>query len=123
MKLTTARVFVRDIARARTFYEHTLGLHLRSDGSARGFCVFDAGACELVLEAVPAGAPPEAQALVGRFSGLSFNVANVHRTHNELKAKGVEFSQAPQLQFWGGTLATLRDPDGNELQIAHRPPA
>ncbi|MBE7418754.1 MAG: VOC family protein [Ideonella sp.] len=121
MKLNTARVFVRDIARSRAFYEHTLGLRLKNDGSARGFCVFDAGTCELVLEAVPVDAP--AQALVGRVTGLAFNVANVHLTYQQLKAKGVEFSAAPQLQFWGGTLATLRDPDGNELQIAHRPPA
>jgi catechol 2,3-dioxygenase-like lactoylglutathione lyase family enzyme len=123
MNLNTVRIFVRDIERAKVFYGSTLGLRLKIDGAARGHCIFDAGNCELLVEAVPADAPPEAQALVGRITGLSFQVPNVHKAHNELKARGVEFTAAPKLQFWGGTAAMLRDPEGNELQLVHRPPA
>ena len=123
MNLNTARVFVHDIRRSKTFYSQLLGLPIKADGAAQGYCVFDAGQCELVVETVAPDAPAEDQVLVGRFTGLSFQVADVQRTHDALSAKGVAFSGRPELQFWGGTLATLHDPDGNELQIVQRPEA
>jgi catechol 2,3-dioxygenase-like lactoylglutathione lyase family enzyme len=120
LNLNTARVFVRDIAKAKTFYSMSLGLPIKADGAAHGYCVFDAGNSELVVESVAADAPEEEQVLVGRFTGLSFQVPDVHKKHWELSARGVEFSGQPDRQFWGGTLATLRDPDGNEIQIVQR---
>ena len=121
LNLNTARIFVRDIARARTFYADKLGLALKAEGTHHGYCVFDAGNAELVIEVVGFDAPAEEQALVGRFTGLSFLVADVHQQHQALSAQGVVFTGAPQVQYWGGTLATLRDPDGNQLQIVQRP--
>jgi catechol 2,3-dioxygenase-like lactoylglutathione lyase family enzyme len=120
LNLNTARVFVRDMAGAREFYGRKIGLRLKAENLANGYCVFDAGNCELVVESVAAGAPPDEQALVGRFTGLSFLVPSVHVAHQDLVAKGVVFTGAPERQHWGGTLATFRDPDGNEFQIAHR---
>jgi catechol 2,3-dioxygenase-like lactoylglutathione lyase family enzyme len=120
MNLNTARIFVRDITRAREFYAQQLGLKLNAADLAHGYCVFNAGNCELVVEAVAPDAPADEQALVGRFTGLSFLVPNVHVAHQDLVTRGVVFTGAPQRQFWGGTLATLRDPDGNELQIVQR---
>lgn len=121
MNLNTARVFVRDLAAARRFYAEGLGLALRAHDVARGYCVFDAGNVELVVEAVPADAPAEDQALVGRFTGLSFRVPSVHVAHQDMVRRGIAFSAAPERQFWGGTLATFRDPEGNEFQIVQRP--
>lgn len=123
MNLNTARVFVRDIARARRFYADGLGLKVHAEDLSHGYCVFNAGNCELVVEAVDAQAPPEDQALVGRFTGLSFLVPSVHVAHQDMVQRGVVFTGAPERQFWGGTLATFRDPDGNEFQIVHRDPA
>lgn len=120
MNLNTARVFVRDIARARSFYAEALGLKLHAQDAARGYCVFNAGNCELVVEAVPGDAPAEDQALVGRFTGLSFLVPNIHVAHQDLTSRGVVFTGAPERQHWGGTLATFRDPDGNQFQLAQR---
>lgn len=120
MNLNTARIFVRDIAKAKTFYSTSLGLLIKADGVAHGYCVFDAGNSELVVESVAPDAPQEEQALVGRFTGLSFQVPDVHEKYRELLARGVEFSGQPEKQFWGGTLATLRDLDGNEIQIVQR---
>ena len=97
-----------------------LGLRITAENLARGYVVFNAGNCELVVESVAPDAPPADQALVGRFTGLSFRVPSVHVAHQDLIAKGVVFTGVPQRQFWGGTLATLRDPDGNEFQIVHR---
>ena len=121
LNLNTARIFVRDIARARKFYADKLGLALKAEGTHHGYCVFDAGNAELVVEVVSFDAPAEEQALVGRFTGLSFLVDDVHQQHRALSAKGVVFTGAPEVQFWGGMLATLRDPDGNQLQIVQRP--
>ncbi len=122
LNLNTARVFVHDIARARAFFADSLGLPLRAYDAARGYCVFDAGQCQLVIESVAADAPAEARARVGRCTGLSFLVPSVHVAHQDLTARGVVFSGPPQRQFWGGTTASFRDPDGNEYQIVQRGP-
>lgn len=75
----------------------------------------------LVVEHVDADAPAEDQALIGRFTGLSFDVADVQSKYAELASLGVAFSGLPEQQSWGGILATLRDPSGNELQLVQQP--
>lgn len=123
MQLNTARVFVKDLAAAKAFYAHALALPLKADGEPHGYCVFQSGSAELVVESVPAEAPDEEQILVGRFTGLSFTVADIQSTCAQLRARGVSFSGDPERQAWGGTLATFRDPSGNELQIVQQPSA
>jgi catechol 2,3-dioxygenase-like lactoylglutathione lyase family enzyme len=120
VNLNTARVFVRDIERARQFYVDALGLKLHAQDLAQGYCVFNAGNCELVVESVHPEAPANDHCLVGRFTGLSFLVPSVHVAHQDLVSRGVVFTTPPERQFWGGTLATFRDPDGNLFQIVHR---
>lgn len=117
MNLNTARVFVRDIAHAKSFYAETLGLNPVAFSAEHGYCVFNTGGVQLVVESVPLDAPREEQELVGRFTGLSFAVSDVEQTYRSLVAAGVEFTGAPEKQAWGGILATLRDPAGNELQV------
>jgi catechol 2,3-dioxygenase-like lactoylglutathione lyase family enzyme len=123
MELNTARVFVQDIQAARQFYASKLGLPLVVDGCRFGYCVFKAGNTELVVEAVAEDAAEEDRLLVGRFTGLSFTVNDVAEKHRELAALGVPFTGLPERQFWGGILATLQDPSGNELQIVQPPRA
>lgn len=117
MKLNAVRLFVGDIAEAKDFYTHVLGLPLKADGSAQGYCILETGAVQLILEAVPADAPADDKAFVGRFTGLSFAVDDIQQKYRELQALGVEFSGEPELQVWGGWLATLLDPSGNGLQL------
>ncbi|MGH6609443.1 MAG: VOC family protein [Burkholderiaceae bacterium] len=121
MNLNTARVFVRDIADAKNFYADALRLRIKVDGSEHGFCVFDAGSATLVVEAVADDAPQDDLALVGRFNGLSFDVADANAAYEELQFRGVAFTGAPEKQFWGGIVATMKDPSGNELQICQQP--
>ena len=45
-----------------------------------------------------------------------FTVDDVHRTYEELLAKGVEFTEEPTERFYG-TDCGLRDPFGNYLRI------
>jgi catechol 2,3-dioxygenase-like lactoylglutathione lyase family enzyme len=121
MDLNAARLFVRDIGVAKDFYGRQLGLPLQYDGSAHGVCVFRSGAMTLIVESVAADAPPDDQVLVGRYSGLSFQVASAQQSCDLLRAQGVEFTEAPERQPWGGVLATFRDPSGNALQICEYP--
>ena len=123
MELSAARIFVRDLSAAQAFYEQTLGLMQVAGSSASGFCVFAAGRCQLVVEFVAPDAPQEEQVLVGRFSGLSFAVRDINSEYSRLLRLGVFFSGAPEPQAWGGVLATLRDPAGNELQLVQYPGA
>jgi catechol 2,3-dioxygenase-like lactoylglutathione lyase family enzyme len=46
---------------------------------------------------------------------ISFLVINVDKAYAELKVRGVRFEAEPADQNWGARLATLRDPDGNNL--------
>jgi predicted enzyme related to lactoylglutathione lyase len=122
MELNTVRVFVRDIESAKQFYAEALGLPIKADGSKYGYCVFKAGSTELVIETVAEDAPEEEEAaLVSRFTGLSFTVQNAEAKYQELAARGVPFTGLPEKQFWGGILATLQDPSGNEIQIIQQP--
>lgn len=121
MNLSTARVFVRDFSAAEAFYGSTLGLPVHARSPEAGWRVFGAGNCQLVVESVPADAPPEDQALVGRLTGLSFTVEDIGASYAELRARGVEFTGPPEVQPWGGTLATLQDPARNELQLVQPP--
>lgn len=120
MNLTAARVFVRDIDEAIAFYSGPLGLKIEAVDAERGFCMFDTGATRLIVEVTDAQ-HDESQALVGRFTGLSFAVEDIQSRHRELLSAGVEFSGAPEQQSWGGWLATFKDPSGNGLQLVQQP--
>ncbi len=121
MKLAALRLFVHDLATARRFYESMLGLRLQVDGAARGFCTFDLSGVTLVVESVAPEANEDEQSLVGRFTGVSFAVADIQIAWRQLQAGGVYFSGAPERQAWGGWLATFEDPAGNQLQIVQNP--
>lgn len=101
--------------------------HLAFESAQRrrkfGCVTFEAGACDLVVERVALDSPAEDRALVGRFSGLSFLVADVESVYQRLLRLRVEFTEAPERQPWGGTLAKLRDPSGNQLQLVQYPGA
>lgn len=121
MKLSALRVFVRDLPEAKAFYRDVLGFAVKVDGAAYNFCLFEAGTADLLVETVPDGSPREEQGLVGRFTGASFDVEDIGAAHLALQEKGVMFTGAPERQYWGGTLATFKDPSGNELQLVQRP--
>ncbi len=121
MKLAAARIFVHDLEQASEFYENLLGLRVGARSPEAGFVVFEAQTCDLVIERVPPDAPQDEQMLVGRFTGLSFDVRNIAIVYQDLVSKRVQFTGSPERQPWGGILATLRDPSGNELQLVEYP--
>ncbi|MFO1329532.1 MAG: VOC family protein [Rubrivivax sp.] len=121
MRLAAVRLHVRRLDRAADFYGHRLGLPLKVDGRALGWCVFALGEVDLVVERVDAEAPEHEQALVGLPSGLSLAVADIQGEQDRLAALGVAFTGPPELQAWGGWLTTFEDPDGNQLQLVQYP--
>ena len=119
MRLAAARIFVSDLSPAIDFYTTLLGPPTAVDPGI--YAVFNANTADIVVETVPADAPPDDLALVGRFTGVSFAVDDIDDTFERLQASGVRFTGGPELQAWGGRLATCIDPSGNELQLVQYP--
>ncbi len=116
-ELYAVRIWVTDWKRALDFYAKTLGMTVGFANEDMGWAeiTFPSGG-RLGLERVEP-ADPEARESVGRFVGVSLSVPDVAAAYAELRAKGVEFLAPPEKQPWGGTLAHLRDPDGNVLTL------
>jgi methylmalonyl-CoA/ethylmalonyl-CoA epimerase len=111
---------VTDLARARNFYEHTLGMRFLFDAGPMIF--FQCGDMRFALGVENASAPRGGTILY-------FKVEDLAAVHTHLAAQGVEFVQPPHLvarmpdhDLW---LAFFRDPDQNVLGLMCeiRPPA
>ena len=48
-------------------------------------------------------------------------VDDIHQECRRLREEGVEFIRLPEQEHWGGWIATLKDPDGNILQLLQLP--
>lgn len=106
------------------FYEGALGLQRLALDPEGGFAIFRCGQDlrpTLGLEAVEAGEAEDLE-LTGRFTGLSFRVADIAAVYQALTARGVAFEGSPEVMDWGGTLAHVRDPAGNILTLVQLPP-
>jgi lactoylglutathione lyase len=122
MRVSSLRVFVGDLEGCAEFFGTKLGLTLKVDGRQHGWLVFDdAAGLSLVVEGVAPDAPAEDRSMVGRFTGISFAVDDIDAEHARLAAAGVPFDGMPERQAWGGSLATLRDPAGNQFQLVSYP--
>ena len=116
-RVASIRVFVFDLDAARRFYDETLGLTGRSDGE--DYSIFAVGDVRLIIE--PVGPTSDYALLVGRFTGFSFEVADVNAAYEDLNGRGVVFLDPPELQPWGGILAHFEDADENILTIVQEP--
>ncbi len=100
-------IFVHDIERAIAFYRDDLGLPLMKQGSFGAEFLED----EPHLGVHPA-IHPDARALVGRHTGVTFHVPNLLEFCDRLRERGVRFLAEPAQQHWG-IMAMVSDPDGN----------
>jgi uncharacterized glyoxalase superfamily protein PhnB len=130
--LATAQVWVHDQDEALAYYTDKVGLELREDvtvpelGNFRWVTVGVPGQPDvaIVLMAIPG--PPvfdektrdQIQELMakGASGGLFFTTDDCRATYEELRAKGVEFTQEPVEQPYGIDCA-LRDPFGNHIRL------
>jgi len=132
LQLRHVNQWVRDQDEALDFYTEKLGMELRDDvtvpemGNFRWLTVGPVGQPDVavVLMAIPG--PPVFDAdtaakitelmAKGAAGGLFFETDDVHAAYEELKAKGVEFTQEPTEQPYGVD-AGFRDPSGNQIRM------
>ena len=119
-QLDYAMVMVSDMRRSVEFYRDTLGIALKFQSPE--WTEFLTGTTTLALHGggVPqkhSGPPSE-----GKPAGvctIGFNVEDVDKTYEELKAKGVRFVMPPtQQEAEGIKLAVALDPDGLTISLA-----
>jgi len=132
-QLTNSLVWVHDQDEALAFYTEKLGLELREDatlpemGDFRWLTVGVVGQPDVSIVLMTPPGPPvfdaETQqqllALVakGAASSLFFATDDLRGTYEELKSRGVEFSQEPTQQPYGMD-AGFRDVSGNQMRMA-----
>ena len=132
IKLSTAQLWVHDQDEALDFYTKKIGWEVRSDvtlpemGDFRWLTVGPADQPEIsvVLMAIPG--PPvmdsdtadQVRDLMSKgFAGTVFlTTEDCRADYEELKARGVEFTEAPEERPYGID-AGLRDPSGNALRL------
>jgi predicted enzyme related to lactoylglutathione lyase len=115
-----ASIPVRDQDKALKFYTTALGFGIVTDqpmapGGQRWLELRIPGAETKVVLFTPDGHEDR----IGTFQGISFMTEDVAKTHAELKARGVEFSEGPTKQEWG-TYAIFKDVDGNQFVLSSK---
>jgi catechol 2,3-dioxygenase-like lactoylglutathione lyase family enzyme len=106
-----------DLARAREFYEHALGLRCIEQNEFA--CVFDVNGTMLRVTAVPEVAKPG-------YTVLGWRVDSIEETIQSLAGNGVVFTRYDAMDqdvngVWttpgGDKVAWFIDPDGNNLSV------
>ncbi len=122
----TVSVFVSDQDRAKKFYTEALGFELRTDeplfpgAENRWVAVAPKGARTEIVLYLPDENWEHYKQVVGQSQALTLNVTDMQALHEELKAKGVNFVQEPDVQPWG-TYAIIEDSEGNRLILSEPP--
>ena len=129
-RLSHATIYVLDQDAAYDFYVNKLGLEVRTDARMengfRWLTVGPKGQPDLEIALMPTGPSPmmdqETSDLLRKLiskgvigSGV-LETADIHKTYEELKAKGVEFSQPPTERFYG-IEALMKDNSGNWFSL------
>ena len=133
-QLTHVQVWVNDQEEALAFYTEKLGMELREDvtlpelGNFRWLSVGIPGQdVSITLMAIPG--PPvfdeatrdQIRSLLakGASGGLFFGTNDAQATYEELRSRGVEFTQEPTEQPYGID-AGFRDSSGNHFRVAQQ---
>jgi len=132
IKIANAQLWVHDQDEALAFYTEKLGMEVRMDvtmaemGNFRWLTVGPVGQPDfaIVLMAIP-GPPvmdPESaeqvRTLMAKgFAGAVFlTTADCRRDYEELRGRGVEFSEPPEERPYGID-SGFRDPSGNSIRL------
>jgi len=132
IKIANAQLWVHDQDEALAFYTQKLGMEVRADvtlpemGDFRWLTVGPPGQDDIAitLMAIP-GAPvmDEASAeqlrdlMAKGFAGAVFlTTDDVRASYEELKARGVEFTESPEERPYGID-SGFRDPSGNSFRL------
>jgi predicted enzyme related to lactoylglutathione lyase len=134
-RLTTTQVWVHDQEDALAFYTEKLGMELREDvtvpelGNFRWLSVGLPGQPDVAITLMAIPGPPvfeeETRKQIlelmakGAAGGLFFATDDCKATYEELKSRGVEFTQPPSEQPYGID-AGFRDQSGNHFRMTQR---
>ena len=138
IKIGFAGVWVHDQDEALAFYTEKLGWELRADvtlpelGGYRWLTVGPPGQEDIAIVLMPIPGPPIMDAETGQqvrdlmakgFAGTVFlTTDDVRASYEELKARGVEFSEPPEERPYGID-SGFRDPSGNAVRLTQVTPA
>jgi len=131
IKIANAQLWVHDQDEALAFYTEKVGMEMRADvtvpelGNFRWLTVGWPGQdVSIVLMAIPG--PPVMDAETGEqvrslvakgFAGTIFlTTDDVHASYEQLKGRGVDFSEQPEERPYGIDSA-FRDPSGNNIRL------
>jgi catechol 2,3-dioxygenase-like lactoylglutathione lyase family enzyme len=123
-RLSVITLGVRDLARARAFYE---ALGWTTGAAAEDDVVFfSAGGLVFALWDRARLAEDSGVADSGGWGGvtLAHNVRSpeeVDSVTEEARAAGASIVREPAETFWGGYSAAFTDPDGHPWEVAHNP--
>jgi catechol 2,3-dioxygenase-like lactoylglutathione lyase family enzyme len=117
MLLSKVTIPVADQERALAFYTKALGFEVVKDtpfgpGKRRIEVRLPGQTVEVVLFTTD-----EDRKRIGTFQPVLFTAPDIQKEYERLKAKGVEFTQAPKAEPWG-TFSIFKDPDGNTFCLA-----
>ena len=131
-QLSYVQVWVHDQDEALRFYTEKLGMELREDvtvpemGNFRWLSVGVPGQDDVAITLMDIPGPPvfeeetrqKIQDLLARGAsgGLFFSTDDAQTAYEELKSRGVEFTQEPTEQPYGID-AGFRDPSGNHFRM------
>jgi catechol 2,3-dioxygenase-like lactoylglutathione lyase family enzyme len=134
-RLAHVNLWVHDQDDALRFYTDKVGMELREDvtvpemGNFRWLTVGYPGQDDVALTLMAVPGPPvfdeetrdQVNAMVskGAAGGLFFETEDCEATYEEMKSRGVEFSQEPTEQPYGID-AAFRDPSGNHIRLVER---
>lgn len=132
IKLSTAQLWVHDQDQALEFYTQKLGMEVRQDVTMRemgNFRWLTVGPpsqpdISIVLMAIPgppvmdADTAEQVKTLMAKgFAGtVFFTTEDVHADYEELKRRGVEFTEDPEDRPYGID-SGFRDPSGNSFRL------
>jgi catechol 2,3-dioxygenase-like lactoylglutathione lyase family enzyme len=133
IRISTTQLWVHDQDEALAFWTEKVGFEVRSDvtmpelGDFRWLAVGPPGQEDIaiVLMAIPgspvmdAATKKQVEELMSKgFAGTVFlTTEDIKATHEELKGRGVEFSEEPSERPYGIDGA-FRDPSGNSIRLA-----
>ncbi|MDX6602682.1 MAG: hypothetical protein QOF13_1884 [Solirubrobacterales bacterium] len=133
IKIANAQLWVHDQDEALAFYTEKVGMEVRADvtlaemGNFRWLTVGPVGQEDVSIALMAIPGPPvmdgetggQVRELVAKgFAGTVFlTTDDCQASYEELKARGVEFSETPEERPYGIDSA-FRDPSGNSIRLA-----
>jgi predicted lactoylglutathione lyase len=123
-RLSLVTLGVRDLQRARAFYE-AVGWRTRAE-PADDVVFFQAGGMIVALWSRKSLAEDSGVEDAGGWGGvtLAYNTRSpqeVDATVEEARRAGARIAREPAATFWGGYSGVFVDPDGHPWEVAHNP--